>query len=179
MLRIFASCFIVMTISACSSYPPIKTAEYVDLQRFMGDWYVISNIPTFIEEGAHNAIESYQLDKDGTVATTFSFYQDDFNGEKKTYTPRGFVLDKKSNAVWGMRFIWPFKADYRIVYVDDNYQQTIIGRVKRDYVWIMSRTPIITNADYEKLLTIIKEQGYDISKLQKVPQKWPSQPGEQ
>ena len=76
MLRIFILFLIAMTKTACTSYPPIKTEENVDLQRFMGDWYVIANIPTFIEKGAHNAIESYKLDKDGTVATTFSFYQD-------------------------------------------------------------------------------------------------------
>ena len=43
----------------------MKTVEFVDLERFMGDWYVIANIPTFIEKGATNAIESYKLMDDG------------------------------------------------------------------------------------------------------------------
>ena len=47
--------------------PPIETVDYVDLERFMGDWYVIASIPTFIEKGAHNAVESYRLAEDGTI----------------------------------------------------------------------------------------------------------------
>ena len=53
--------------------PPIETVGKVDLPRFMGDWYVIANIPTFIEKGAHNAIESYKLAGDGSIETTFTF----------------------------------------------------------------------------------------------------------
>ena len=51
----------------------LETVGYVDLNRFMGDWYVIANIPTFIEKGAVNAIESYELDSKGRVKTTFTF----------------------------------------------------------------------------------------------------------
>ena len=49
---------LAMTLSACSTSTPLKTVPRVDLDRFMGDWYVIANIPTFIERDAHNAVES-------------------------------------------------------------------------------------------------------------------------
>jgi apolipoprotein D and lipocalin family protein len=171
--KIVATGVLPLMISACSSYPPIRTAEQVDIPRFMGDWYVIANIPTFIEKGAHNAVESYSRNDDGTIATTFSFRADSFDGEKKIYHPTGFIRDNESNAIWGMQFIWPIKADYRIVYVDDNYTHTIIGRLKRDYVWIMARTPEISDTTYNKLVSILKQEGYDISQLQTVPQSWP------
>jgi apolipoprotein D and lipocalin family protein len=154
--------------------PPIQTMAHVDLERFMGDWYVIANIPTFIEEGAHNAIESYRLEDDGTIDTTFTFRADGFDGEPKRYNPHGFIFDTQSNAVWGMQFVWPFKADYRIVYVNDDYTQTIIGREKRDYVWIMARTPSIPDADYAALVELLASQGYDTSLIRKVPQRWPA-----
>ncbi|MFZ0468120.1 MAG: lipocalin family protein [Thiogranum sp.] len=153
--------------------PPIRTAERVDLQRFMGDWYVIASIPTLIERDAYNALESYRLLGDGRVATTFSFNEGGFDGKRKTFTPTGFVLDAESNAIWGMRFVWPIKADYRIVYVDKNYRQTIIGRLQRDYVWIMARAPHIPPDDMQRLIAIIAEQGYDTAKLRQVPQHWP------
>ena len=155
----------------CTSYPPIKSEEYVDIDRFMGDWYVIANIPTFIEKGAHNAIETYENNNDGTIATTFTFNADSFDGDIKIYHPKGFVTDKKSNAIWEMQFIWPFKADYRILYVDKNYQHTIIARIQRDYVWIMSRTPVIGTDEYKNLIRIIKDSDYDISKIKLVPQQ--------
>lgn len=160
-------------IGACvSKGPEMKTVDYVDLERFMGDWYVIANIPTFLEKGAHNAVESYALNDDGTIATTFVYRDGGFDGEEKRYTPKGFVRDTESNAEWGMRFVWPIKADYRIVYLDENYSQTIIARQKRDFVWIMARESSITDEDYDSLVEFIESIGYDTSKLERVPQRW-------
>lgn len=163
---------IAIVLAGCSSPPPIRTADHVDLERFMGDWYVIANIPTFIETGAHNAVESYRLNEDGTIATTFTFREDAFDGERKAYHPTGYIVDEESNAVWGMQFLWPFKAEYRIVYVDETYSRTIIGRTKRDYVWLMARTPQISESDYQRLLDVISSEGYDLSQVKKVPQEW-------
>ena len=80
---------LMATLSACSNLEPLQPVDHVDLDRFMGDWYVIANIPTAIEKGAHNAIESYQLDSDGSIATTFTFNDGGFSGEQKVYKPRG------------------------------------------------------------------------------------------
>ena len=161
-------------LASCrSSLPPLTTAPIVDLGKFMGDWHVIANIPTSIERGAHNAVESYRLDADGTIATTFTFRDGAFDGELKRYCPRGFVRDTRSNAVWGMQFLWPIKADYRIVYVNTDYQLTIVGREKRDHVWIMARTPQISDADFEDLRARVAKEGYDMSGLARVPQQWP------
>ena len=163
----------VLLLAGCQdAAPPMATVARVDLQRFMGDWYVIASIPTFIEKGAYNAIESYRLDPDGTIATTFTFRAGGFDGEAKRYTPRGFVLDSESNARWGMQFLWPIKADYRIIYLDEAYQQTVIARESRDYVWIMARTPEIPEADYRRLLELVGSRGYDVNQVRKVPQQW-------
>ena len=152
--------------------PPIQTVPHVDLQRFMGDWYVIANIPTFVERDAYNAVESYRLDADGTIATTFTFRQGSYDGEPKCHRPRGFVLDTQSNAVWGMQFIWPFKGEFRIVYLDSDYTQTVIGREKRDYVWIMARQPTIPESDYQRMVQLLAREGYDTAQIRKVPQRW-------
>ena len=165
---------IAMTLFGCNNTlkPPIATVPQVKLERFMGPWYVIANIPTFIEKGAHNAVESYRLAPDGSIATTFTFRQDSFDGPEKRYQPIGFVVDKASNAVWEMQFVWPFKSDYRIVYLNEDYTQTVIGRDKRDYVWIMARKPEIPDADYQHILELLTRQGYDVGQIQKVPQRW-------
>jgi len=163
----------VLALAGCASGgKEMEVVDYVDIDRFMGDWYVIASIPTFLEDQAYNALESYERNDDGTIATTFTFRDGSFDGEKKTYTPTGFVRDHESNAIWGMRFIWPIKADYRIVYLDDAYSQTIIGRNKRDYVWIMARTPSIPEADYEMLVERVAELGYELDDLRRVPHKW-------
>ena len=114
-----------VTLAGCATVPgdqvpPLALASHVDLPRFMGDWYVIANIPTFLEKGAHNAKDHYELAADGTIATTFTFNADAPTGPQKHYESCGYVLDTASNAVWGRQYVWPFKADYRISYLSDD-----------------------------------------------------------
>jgi len=167
---LLTACFVLVACAA-GQRSPIRTVPYVDLPRFMGDWYVIAHIPLSPEKNAYNAVESYRLDDDGSIATAFTFRDGGFDGEPKRYEPRGFVTDTQSNAVWGMQFVWPFKGDYRIVYLDTAYTQTIIGREKRDYVWIMARQPTISASDYQRLIELVAREGYDTKQIRKVPQR--------
>jgi apolipoprotein D and lipocalin family protein len=165
---------VAIVVSGCAStpanLPPLTLVSHVDLPRFMGDWYVIANIPTFLEKGAQNAKDSYRLDADGTIPTTFSFNADAADGPAKHYESRGFVMDASSNAVWGQQYVWPIKADYRISWLSPDYTETVITRDKRDYVWIMARTPTIPAEDLARLKAFVQSQGYDAEKLQLVPQ---------
>lgn len=154
-----------LLLNACMTQVPIKTVPEVNLKQFMGPWFVIAHIPTFIEKNAFNAVESYQLNQDGTIATTFTFNEGSLSGPMKTYTPKGFVLKDSGNALWGMQFIWPIKAQYKIVYLDQNYQNTIIARDDRDYVWIMSRQKKIEQDTLNILLKKIEDDGYDVKKI--------------
>jgi len=150
----------------------MKTVEYVDIERFMGDWYVIANIPTFIEKEATNAIESYRLDSDGIIATTFTFFKKSSPEKKVKYNPKGFIVNKKSNAEWAMQFLWPFKSKFLIINLDENYQTTVIGHPSKKYVWIMSRNPIIEDKKYKSILDFLSSIGYDIAEIKDVPQDW-------
>jgi apolipoprotein D and lipocalin family protein len=176
MMAKFTKRLLLMTIlatilSSCAStkLANITTVPQVDLPRFMGDWYVIAAIPTMIETESYNAIENYRLALDGTIATTFTFNKGGLDGPVKTYQPTGFVVKNTGNALWGMQFIWPIKAEYKIAYLDDNYTQTIIARNARDYVWIMARTPSISDVEYSKLKEFVANLGYDLKQLRKVP----------
>jgi apolipoprotein D and lipocalin family protein len=155
-----------------AALPPLDSVARVDLQRFMGDWYVIAHIPTWPERNAWNAIESYRLNVDGSVATTFTFREGAADGELRRMTPTGYVLDSASNAVWGMQFIWPIKADYRIAYLSGDYRVTVIARNKRDYVWVMARAPQFPEPQYQEMVRRIAAWGYDVDRLRRVPQQW-------
>jgi apolipoprotein D and lipocalin family protein len=162
-------------LTACQStgatraLPPLALAPSVDIPRFMGDWYVIAAIPTFLEKDAFGGKENYRREADGTIATTFSFRAGALDGPPRTYRSTGFVLGA-NGAVWGQQYIWPIKADYRISYVAADYSATVITREKRDYVWIMARTPTMDEAELQKLIAFAAAQGYEPAKIQRVPQ---------
>ena len=146
----------------------VDTAGRVDLERFMGDWFVIASIPTLPERGVRDAVESYRLQADGTIATTFR-YRRGANDGSRTLRARGFVQADSGNAVWELQLLWPLRADYRIMYVNGDYTQTVIGRSKRDYARILSRSPAMHHRDFFRHVKRLREQGYDTDRLRIVP----------
>ena len=173
------SALALLALSACASVP-MKTAPNVDIPRFMGDWYVLAHIPAPAEKDAWNGVESYKLQA-GTkdvVETTFSFRPGSFDAPLETMRPTGYVSEADP-AVWGMKFYWwqgPFRFEYLVIHVDPEYRETVIGRSARDYVWVMARTPTISDADWDRLTAIVKDAGYDPAKLRRVPQRWGEKP---
>lgn len=155
--------------NTATSDTPVPLASNVDIARYMGTWYVIGNIPTFLERDVRDAADHYRLEQDGSIDISYSYRKLDGDGEVKRLRSRGFV-SQSDKAVWGVQFVWPIKADYRIAYLSPDYGQTIVARDKRDYVWIMSRTPTIPQAQYQALLARVAAMGYDVSKMVRVPQ---------
>ena len=141
-------------MAGCQSGPvrePLRAIDRpIQLERFMGDWYVIAHIPAFIEDEAFNGVESYRLAEDGTIPTTYTFNNGGFDGPLKAYHPKGFVHNQETKAEWRMQFVWPFKAAYLIVYLDDSYETTIIGVPDRGYAWIMARTKTLPEKRYHE-----------------------------
>ena len=169
--QLFAALGIGALLSACASTPPtIPPVASVDLPRFMGDWYVIAQIPTYLERKAFDSVESYRLDADGKIRTTFRYRNGSADAPMKTMEPVGRVVPGTNNAVWEMQFVWPIQAEYVIVDLAPDYSRTIVGRSKRDYVWLMSRQPSLPAPELAAAIQKIRELGYDTTKLRMVPQ---------
>jgi apolipoprotein D and lipocalin family protein len=161
-------------VAGCASdgadKPPIPTVAKVDLDRYMGPWFVVGAIPIGVEKEAYDALETYTLSPDGSVATIYRFHDEAFDGKLKTYNSTGFVQPGTGNAIWGIQFIWPFKSEYRIAYLADDYSLAIVARNKRDYVWVLSRKPILSDAVYDDMKARIAAMGYDLSRFRRFPQ---------
>lgn len=169
---LIALTFFIM--SCASKHPPLKKVSSVDINRFMGKWYVIANIPTFIEKGAHNAIETYTWnEKEKRIDVYFTFNKGSFQGERKEYTQKAFVHDKSGNE-WRIQFFWPLKFPYLILDLDKDYSYTVIGVPNRDYVWIMAKTPTLPEKTYQEIIERLKAQHYETKLIEKVPQRWDS-----
>jgi apolipoprotein D and lipocalin family protein len=152
--------------------PELQAVPQLDLDRYMGRWYVIANIPTFVEKGAHNAIEDYALRPDGIIDITFTFRADGFDGDEKAYHPRARVVDSVSRSKWEVQFLWPFWADYLVIDLAPDYSWVVVGVPSRSYVWIMARRPVMDEATYADVVARLRKVHYDTALLQLVPQKW-------
>ncbi|MGA1608800.1 MAG: lipocalin family protein [Planctomycetota bacterium] len=172
-LHVALLCVLGLGATGCQVPAPLPEVGLVDLERFAGDWYVIAHIPAPGEETAHNGVESYRLVDDRHVATTYSYRVGSFDGPIEVLEPNAFVRDPVTNSYWGMEFFWPLTFEYRITHLDPSYRTTIIARSARDFVWVMARTPSLSDAEYEALGAEVAAQGYDTATLRRVPQRWP------
>ena len=173
--NLLAACTLglVAVAASAASSSPIKPVAHVDLPRFMGDWYLIATIPTSYGKDAYNAVETYTLQPDGNIHTTFRFHEGGFGGPVKHIQSTGYVTPGTGNAVWGVKLFWFLKAQYIVAYLKPDYSEMIVARDKRDYVWVFARTPAVSEADYAALVARVRGLGYAVSDLRKVPQRWP------
>lgn len=168
---------VLLLASACSVMPPadFPRAEDVDLDRFSGTWYVIAHIPPGMTEEAYNGVERYQRTGDDRITIDYTYLDGGFDGDPERFSMKARVLDDTDNAVWAVSPLWPLRFENTVSYIGPDYDTTIVARSKRDYVWVMARTPTIDEALYEDLVARVEALGYDPSDLRRMPQ----QPAEQ
>ena len=127
-MKIGVICIIMSLLTSCSTKRSFEISQQVDIDRFVKKWYVIAGRFTIFEEGAHNPVELYTWSKNkDRIDIDFSFLKDSFDGEKKTIEQKAWIFDKKSNAHWKVRPIWPLKLDYYIIAHDEKYSWSAVG----------------------------------------------------
>ena len=165
--------FAATLLAACASAPhagdPLKTADHVDIEHFMGRWYVISSIPDSTEKGRLGPYVEYARLPDNQINQTYYFYKPSFDDPLQTKQETATIVDTQSNAIWKTRFGQPLGADFRVLFVDPEYRYAVIGEPSRDHAWILARDKYISDDDYQLLLNVLGEQGYDPTRLLKIP----------
>jgi lipocalin len=151
--------------------PELKIVEYVDVARYMGTWFEIAKFPQRFEKGLVGVTANYTLLPNGRVRVLNSGYEEDFNGILKTAKGKAWVIDNRTNAKLKVSFFWPFAGNYWILELGKDYEYVAVGDESRKYLWILSRTPQMDEAVYNGLLKRVQDKGFDISRLEKNPQK--------
>ncbi len=148
---------------------PPTVVPHVDLQRYAGTWYEIARYPNRFEKDCIGARAKYTVLDDDSIEVINECYKDAGRKKLSSVKGKGRVVDKETNAKLKVTFFWPFSGDYWIIDLGQNYEYAVIGHPKRRYLWILSRTPEIDDALYERILKRLQEQLYDVSRLVRQP----------
>jgi apolipoprotein D and lipocalin family protein len=149
----------------------LKTVDRVDLQKYLGTWYEIAKYPVVFERGLVGVTANYSLRADGDIKVLNAGRKNGINGTLKTATGKAWVVDKTTNAKLKVSFFWPFSGDYWVIQLGGNYEYAVVGAPRRNYLWILCREPRMDGKVYDGILEKLKQQGYDVSKLEKTIQE--------
>ncbi len=148
----------------------MKTVSSVDLQKFMGNWYVLAGRFTPLEKDVHNGLETYTWnEKEQRIDIGFNYNQGSFEGKLKSIPQKGWVENSSTNAHWKVSPLWPLKFDYLIVGLAPDYSWTAIGVPSRKYLWIMARDPRNSEKTVAEAIRHLEEIQYPTGNLVKVP----------
>jgi apolipoprotein D and lipocalin family protein len=165
--------FSLVLLAGCSNMDYRKTVDKVEIPRFMGVWYVWAGRTTYFEKGAHNAVEKYSWnDKNNRIDIDFTFRKDSFDGALKKMPQKAWIQSDPSNAYWKVQPLWPFKFDYLVIALDQEYEWTVIGVPSGKYVWIMGRTPTVDDTKLASIIQKLDDLEYPTKEILRVPQKW-------
>ena len=146
---------------------PLETVGYVNLKKYTGKWYEIAAFPQSFEKGCSCTSAEYSIRPDGNIEVKNTCIK---KGKVTTATGKAVVKDKTTNAKLSVQFFWPFSGKYWIIALAPDYSYAVVGHPNRDYLWILSRKPIMDDQTYRYLQVLAADKGFDIRKLVKTNQ---------
>lgn len=136
----------------------------VDIMSYAGKWYSLYSIPTLMDKHWRQTVETYVIHPDGYYAV-FTTYRAAGDEDRKYIRSKLFVVRGTNNAELKAQFLWPFKADYWVIELAEDYSYVVVGHPKHKYLFIMSRKPGLPDSLLEEIIDRCHKKGYDTSKL--------------
>jgi apolipoprotein D and lipocalin family protein len=153
----------LLVSSSCKSQPP-ETVSTVDLEKYAGLWYEFASFPARFQKGCTNTTAEYKLSPKGYIIVVNKCTRD---ADRTGIEGKAFVVKGSQNSKLKVQFFWPFRGDYWILELADDYSWAAVGSPRRNYLWILSRTPVMDENLYKEITDRVSKKGFDISKLQK------------
>lgn len=136
----------------------------VDILAFAGKWYTLYSIPMLVDKHWRQTTETYIIHPDGYYAV-FTTYRIAEEEERRFVRSKLFVVPGTKNTMFKAQFIWPFRIDYWVIELADDYSYTVIGHPKHKYLFIMSRKAGLSEELLAGIFDRCNKKGYDTSRL--------------
>jgi apolipoprotein D and lipocalin family protein len=142
---------------------PVQSVANVDLARYVGNWYEVAAFPMFFQRQCiGDTTAQYTLRPDGDIAVhNRCRTESGFDAA----TGKAWTVAGTGNAQLKVSFFWPFRSDYWVIGLADDYRWAVVGNPNRKYLWVLSRTPRLPAEDLDKALQAAASQGFDLAQL--------------
>ena len=151
--------------------PALQTVPHVELARYLGTWFEIASFPQRFQRGCTATTATYTLRDDGQLDVINRCRLGSPDGKTKEARGRARVVDRVTNAKLEVSFFRPFWGPYWIIDLAQDYSYAVVGHPGRDYLWILSRSPTMSDDTYQKILTRLRTQHYETARLVRTVQQ--------
>ena len=158
--------FSTISMSIFSNAQSLQTVPDVDVSKYAGRWYEIASFPQRFQKGCHCTTAEYTMTDKGYLIVENRCNRGSVTGKQSYIKGKAFVEKNTGNAKLKVQFFYPFRAKYWIIDLAGDYRYAVVSHPGRKYLWILSRTPKMSDADYQGIIKRLKAKGFDLSKLQ-------------
>jgi len=167
----------IVAIAPIMAAPVVTPVPSVDLDRYSGRWFEIAKYPNrFQKNCAGSTTAEYARRPDGRVTVTNRCRRTDGSLIEAV----GIARPRDAahpDATFKVRFAPAFLSfisqvwgDYWILGLPVDYRYVVVGEPSREYLWILSRTPQMSEEDYQAAVSVAVANGYDAARLVRTPQ---------
>ena len=155
----------IITFTACDrpSQPPLPTVSSVDLSRYSGTWNELARYENNREAGCVGATAVYIFNNNGGSVKNSCY---DGSGRLKSQVKGQMeAVEGSNNSKFKINFSWPFEGDYWVLMLANDYRYSVVATPDRKYLWILSRSTVLSPADKETILSTVTTLGFNPEKL--------------
>jgi apolipoprotein D and lipocalin family protein len=157
---------LVFLLTGCVSIPDgVTPVENFQLERYLGKWYEIARLDHSFERGLSRISAEYSMNADGSVKVINSGFSDKDKKWKKAEGKARFVKSSDQGFL-KVSFFGPFYGSYVILELDhQNYSYALVCGPDRSYLWILARTPVISDELKKSLVAKAAALGFKTENL--------------
>ena len=165
MKTVLAVTALLFLMTGCTGVPKgIEPVTGFDQQRYLGTWYEIARLDHSFEEGLSQVTAEYTLNDDGSIKVINRGYNAEA-GEWEEAEGRAVFVGDSDVGHLKVSFFGPFYGAYVVFGLDDQYTTAYITGYNRDYLWLMSRTPEVSDEVLEAFRVRAEAEGFELGKL--------------
>ena len=161
--------FFVVSATSCVTTKELPTVEWVEVDKYTGQWYEIARLPNSFEKGLECVTANYSFKENGKIQVLNKGYSSE-KAKYKTAEGTAWIPDADFQGRLKVTFFRPFSGDYYIISLDEEYQYALVGDPSRKYLWVLSRSKDLDEKVYSKLIGIAEKNGFETSSVIRINQ---------
>lgn len=171
MKTIISFLVLIFSLSACASKTAqLPTANFVDIEKYVGKWYAIAALPQTFTRKCKAQTAEYSIINPQTVSVLNTCIKKDKN---TTISGEAVVVNSETNAELEVTFnnfftrLFRVKGDYTIIKLDEEYRYVLVGSKDRESLWIMARKTSMPQETYNSYVEFARANAFPVQKLRK------------